>query len=54
MKYPIEYWRLIRLDDNGNQHVMEQFDSQVQAEERMEYYQSKGHKQTYWVEKVGT
>lgn len=44
-------WQLKRQDDHGNQFIMHKFRSKEEAEERMEYYQCKGHKQTYWVEK---
>ena len=52
MNDPIERWQLKRLDDNGNEYNMQTFDSKEQAEEKMTYFQNKGHKQTYWVEKV--
>ncbi len=45
------FWQLKRQDDHGNQSVMEKFCSMHEAEQKMEYYQSMGHKQTYWVEK---
>jgi len=48
-----EYWLLKRQDDHGNQYVMATFGSKEEAEREMENYQSRGHKQTYWVEKVG-
>lgn len=43
-------WQLKRQDDHGNKTVMEEFSSSEAAEKQMNYYQSKGHKQTYWVE----
>ena len=52
MNDQIERWQLKRLDDNGNEYYMESFDSKVKAEERMTYFQNKGHKQTYFVEEV--
>ncbi len=40
----------MRQDDNGNLVVMASFTIEGEAVKTMEYYQSKGHKQTYWVE----
>jgi len=51
-KLPV-HWLLKRQDDNGNQFVMERFDTEEKAVERMQHFQSKGHKQTYWVEREG-
>ena len=45
-----QHWQLIRQDDNGNRGVMATFTSEEGAIKAMEYYQQKGHKQTYWVE----
>lgn len=44
-------WYLKRLDANGNAFVMTTFDSEEEAKVVMAHYESKGHKQTYWVEK---
>jgi len=46
-----ERWCLKRQDDHGRQYVMEIFGSKREAEAKMETYQVRGHKQTYWVEK---
>ena len=43
-------WQLMRQDDNGNLAVMATFTTEKESIKTMEYYQSKGHKQTYWVE----
>ena len=45
-------WQLKRQDDHGNQSIMGKFSSKEEAEQQMEYYQGKGHKQTYWVERL--
>jgi predicted secreted protein len=52
MHGPAERWQLKRQDDNGNQYVMGTFGLKEQAEDRMAHYQNKGHKQTYWVERI--
>ena len=52
MNESAECWQLKRQDDHGNQYVMDTFNSKKQAEDKMAHYQTKGHKQTYWVEKV--
>lgn len=44
------HWQLMRQDDNGNRFLMTTFVAEEEAINTMEYYQSKGHKQTYWVE----
>jgi len=46
-------WQLKRQDDHGNQYTVESFDSEKEAKKMMEYYEHKGHKQTYWVEMSG-
>ena len=46
----VPVWQLKRQDDHGNQYVVETFDSEEEARKMMEYYEKKGHKQTYWVE----
>ena len=52
MNESAERWQLKRQDDHGNQYVMDTFSSKKQAEDKMAHYQNKGHKQTYWVDKV--
>ncbi len=47
-------WQLMRQDDNGNLVVMATFTTEKEAFKTMEYYQSKGHKQTHWVEGPNT
>ncbi len=47
-------WQLMRQDDNGNLAVMATFTTEEEAMKTMEYYQGKGHKQTYWVEGPNT
>jgi len=46
-------WQLKRQDDHGNQYTVDIFDSEEEARKMMEYYERKGHKQTYWVEISG-
>jgi hypothetical protein len=42
-------WILFRLDDNGNRFVMSYFRDKGFAERLAALYESKGHKQTYYV-----
>lgn len=42
-------WDLWRLDDNGNETMMETFRSRAKAVAAQEQYEARGHKQTYWV-----
>lgn len=44
-------WRLLRLDDNGNSFVVADYKTRPEALNAQRYYEKKGHKQTYWVEK---
>jgi uncharacterized protein with GYD domain len=39
---------LMRQDDNGNRYVMDRFPSRAEA--AAELFESRGHKQLYWVE----
>jgi hypothetical protein len=48
--FPLERWHLKRQDDHGNQYVMDTFNSKEEAEKAIARYESKGHKQAYWVE----
>lgn len=45
-----QVWQLKRQDDHGNQYAVDTFNSEEEARKMMEYYERKGHKQTYWVE----
>jgi hypothetical protein len=41
-------WCVKRLDDNGNEIVLQANLSREQAERLARDYQSRGHKQSYW------
>ncbi|MDY6912803.1 MAG: hypothetical protein SVM79_10655 [Chloroflexota bacterium] len=49
---PKGQWQLKRQDDHGNQFIMANFSSRKQAENTLEHYERKGHKQTYWIERA--
>ncbi len=42
-------WCLIRLDDNGNEFVVQADLSRAQAQALARQYEARGHKQSYWV-----
>lgn len=42
-------WRLLRLDDNGNEFEVAVFDDPAQAHAARLAYELKGHKQLYFV-----
>ncbi|WP_179062015.1 hypothetical protein [Pseudomonas taiwanensis] len=45
-------WCVKRLDDNGNVFVLRAGLSRGEAEQLMAEYQARGHKQSYWVERM--
>lgn len=45
-------WCVKRLDDNGNVFVLRAGLSRDEAERLVAEYQARGHKQSYWVERV--
>ncbi len=46
----MEYrWHLWRLDDNGQKFPMQSFESLEEAEQTRALFESRGHKQTYWI-----
>ena len=44
-------WVLKRMDDNGNTFDMDRFETKEKAELERRIFESRGHKQTYFVEK---
>lgn len=44
-------WSLMRLDDNDNEFVIKSGLSESGAKAEANYFEKKGHKQTYWAEK---
>lgn len=54
MKKSEHTWKLKRRDDHGNQYIMASYDSEEEARNMMKEYESRRHKQTYWIEKSET
>jgi hypothetical protein len=50
---PDECWELWRQDDAGNRHLMRGRLSEREARALAARYESRGHKQMYWVERGG-
>ncbi len=48
-----ERWQLMRQDDHGNVYFVGCFECQAEAEEMRKDFEKKGHKQMYWVERLG-
>lgn len=46
-----DVWRLMRLDDNGNEFEMARFDNEAEAERERAKYEKRGHKQTYYLKR---
>ena len=45
-------WGLFRQDDHGNQLLMQKRATRVEAELLADQFEARGHKQTYWVERL--
>jgi hypothetical protein len=45
-------FRVVRLDDNGYMAELGLFTSRCEADATAKMYEERGHKQTYWVERV--
>ena len=46
-------WQVIRQDDNGNQYRVGKYATQAEAEHIADSLDHRGHKQLYWVERIG-
>ena len=46
-------WRVMRIDDNGNQFEVARFATEREADDAAMRFEARGHKQSYWVEGVG-
>ncbi|MEU1191677.1 SPOR domain-containing protein [Streptomyces sp. NPDC005859] len=46
-------WLVIRQDDNGNRYRVGRYASRAEAQEIADSLDSRGHKQLYWVERIG-
>ncbi len=47
-------WELWRQDDNGIRALIACFEEQEQAREALARFESRHHKQTYWIEEKKT
>ncbi len=46
-------WLVIRQDDNGNRYRVGRYATEGEAQQIADTLDGKGHKQLYWVERVG-
>jgi hypothetical protein len=46
-------WQVVRQDDHGTRYEMGAFTSQCEAEAIVREFETRGHKQTFWVERRG-
>jgi UDP-N-acetyl-2-amino-2-deoxyglucuronate dehydrogenase len=49
---PQQSWNVCRQDDNGNRFVVRRGLTREEALRLVAEYEARGHKQTYWVERV--
>lgn len=46
-------WLVIRQDDNGNRYRVGRYATQGEAQKIADKLDNRGHKQLYWVERIG-
>ncbi|MER5358057.1 SPOR domain-containing protein [Streptomyces sp. NPDC002785] len=46
-------WLVIRQDDNGNRYRVGRYATQGEAQQIADKLDTHGHKQLYWVERIG-
>ncbi|GAA2953414.1 SPOR domain-containing protein [Streptomyces enissocaesilis] len=46
-------WLVIRQDDNGNRYRVGRYATRAEAQKIVDSFDDRGHKQLYWVERVG-
>ncbi|MFI1028060.1 SPOR domain-containing protein [Streptomyces sp. NPDC020951] len=46
-------WHVIRQDDNGNRYRVGRYATRAEAQKIADSLDARGHKQLYWVERVG-
>lgn len=51
---PVLPWLVIRQDDNGNRYRVGQYATEVEAQKIADSLDDRGHKQLYWVERIGS
>ncbi|MFD3661726.1 SPOR domain-containing protein [Streptomyces sp. NPDC058659] len=47
-------WLVIRQDDNGNRYRVGRYATKDEAHKVADSLDDRGHKQLYWVERIGT
>ncbi|MEU8523691.1 SPOR domain-containing protein [Streptomyces sp. NBC_01216] len=50
---PVLPWLVIRQDDNGNRYRVGRYATRDEAQKIADSLDDRGHKQLYWVERVG-
>ncbi|MEU6401419.1 SPOR domain-containing protein [Streptomyces sp. NPDC046985] len=45
-------WLVVRQDDNGNRYRVGRFATEAEAQRIADSFDSRGHKQLYWVERL--
>ncbi|MCX5194612.1 SPOR domain-containing protein [Streptomyces sp. NPDC006512] len=46
-------WLVIRQDDNGNRYRVGRYPTRAEAQKVVDSLDDRGHKQLYWVERIG-
>ncbi|MCC9709440.1 SPOR domain-containing protein [Streptomyces sp. MNU76] len=46
-------WLVIRQDDNGNRYRVGRYATRAEAQKIADSLDDRGHKQLYWVERIG-
>lgn len=46
-------WQVIRQDDNGNRYRVGKYATRAEAQQIVDTLDDRGHKQLYWVERLG-
>lgn len=46
-------WQVIRQDDNGNRYRVGRYPTRTEAQRIVDSLEDRGHKQLYWVERLG-
>ncbi|MFJ7267483.1 SPOR domain-containing protein [Streptomyces sp. NPDC099050] len=46
-------WLVIREDDNGNRYRVGRYATRAEAQKVADSLESRGHKQLYWIERLG-
>ncbi|MFI9807227.1 SPOR domain-containing protein [Streptomyces sp. NPDC052301] len=46
-------WIVIRQDDNGNRYRVGRYATRAEAQQIADSLDDRGHKQLYWVERIG-